>query len=810
MVVTRRILDEAGNPVGSPYPYINHNSQTEALSYLEPVLPDGLALDDIAYAFTYTTQSVQSHFQAVRDGLYGYGVQSHLSEEFPAEVDGLMELRDPAVFPDMDNPYIIWSEQWLDAFSSLYIDMFGQDPEEREFELFLEGHRYIDYQVIGYFDSPQLFEREGDDGQWLPLDEQSWPPDLDLVSAPARSERVYFTLTVPRKEVSVRGNGEPAPVVIIGHGYGGNRFNGMEVSGSFARHGLATLSIDNVSHGLSVSEEEESLATTLLTLEGLGPYAEATFSDRAYDQNNDGRIDSGADFWTSYLFHTRDVVRQSALDYMQLIRIFRTFDGEKTWSFDTGGATTIAGDFDGDGVVDVGGDASITMTGGSLGGMMSMLMGGIEPELDAIAPLIGGGGLGDLGIRSTQSGVREAFILRPMGPLYVGTIDDKTGAMSLEMIIPDINDTPGDLLFASVPDVEPGDSMVVANLTNGERGCGHVDAEGRVRVITESDPGDDLEVTLYIGDALVAGSQECAVVDDAIARAVVNTFEVQVEFQGEFTTAGSPLVAMSDGLALGRGDPGFRRFQGLGQLILDPGDPAVYARHTLEDPLTYAGTGTSTGTHVLQLTSIGDMAVPVAGGMTYARAVGLLEYQEVDPTYGVPDNQLLINTFTAEGVTVTKRYTDSTGEGVLIDVDNFSEGQDLWGEEGPRLDPPLRIGIGQTDALGGQSASLFMYPKTTGQHGPNSPGWCIDKLRGDCLAACEAAGTKTESEDCGCAEQTIFDDGQFFYNMAALYLVSGGQEIRTDTCMAFGDCEDFMDVPGRRLSPDTSDETGDW
>ena len=44
VVVTRRIFDLAGDPVGSPYPFINHVAQTDTLEPLLRHLPDGLAV----------------------------------------------------------------------------------------------------------------------------------------------------------------------------------------------------------------------------------------------------------------------------------------------------------------------------------------------------------------------------------------------------------------------------------------------------------------------------------------------------------------------------------------------------------------------------------------------------------------------------------------------------------------------------------------------------------------------------------------------------------------------------------------------
>ena len=797
VVVTRRLRDAQGRPVGSPYEHINHSAKTEALEPLLEVLPDGLDVDDIAFAFSYTTQSVESHFQAVRDGLYGYGIQAHLAEDFPPDVSALEPMRDEGShFPDMENPYVLWLEDWSAPFELIRTQLQGADTSSVENMQVVEASKYVDYFVIGRFESPQLFEREDREGNFLGFNDQSWPPDLDLVAAEARSETVYFFLSVPRREVSVRGQGQPAPVVILGHGYGGNRFDVASFGGYFARRGMATIAIDNVSHGLGVSPDERATAEFLLGSFGLNAFVEAAFSDRAFDQDGDDVPDSGADFWTAYLFHTRDVVRQSALDYMQLIRIMRAFDGDRKWLFDLNGdgERELAGDFDGDGVIDVGGNAMITMTGGSLGGMMTAVMGGLEPEISAVVTVVGGGGLGDLGIRSLQGGVREAFIMPVMGPLVVGTLDPDTGDLILEAVPPNINNRPPELHFATVPGVAVGDTLIAENLINGERGCGRVSEAGTVRAGVPSDRGDLHRVLIYDGDQLVLGNEECEVVHGAEPKATVDTFEIGVTYHHEDIPAGEPLRALADGLGLRKGHPDLRRFGALGQLVLDPGDPAVYARHMLADPMTYPGTGQTTGAHAVLVNTVGDMGVPAAGGMTMARSAGLLDYLEVNPAYGVPDNQMMIDTFTAEGVNTLQRFTDPDGNGVHMDVDNWSDGNDLW-PWAPRLEPPIRSHFDREDALGGRSGFTFFYGNPEGSHGTDSPGGMTDKARRSCEQACEG-------DDCGCDEVSVFDTGNFLFGLITTYLVSGGSEIVTDSCLADWTCQDVPDVPDERANPD--------
>ncbi len=779
VVVTRRLRDAAGEPVGSPFPFVNHESQTEALKRLPDVLPAGLKMSDVAFAFAYTTQSFSSHWVAVREGLYGEGVQAHLGRDFPADVAGVARVLDR----DVPNPHIVPAEVWKRPFGIINSQIRGIDANSDAIRNVNEAQDYVDYLAAWTFESPQLFERTDADGNPLPLDAQSWPPDLDRVAAKARRETVHVLMAVPRKEVSARGEGKPAPVVLLGHGYTGNRFDAATFGGWFARQGLATLSIDCVSHGLELDPDEEMLARTLLKGFGLEQFGNAVLTGRAFDQDADGRADSGADFWTAYLFHTRDVVRQCALDHMQLVRILRSFDGQRRWSFDLNGdgQPELAGDFDADGQVDFGGDGFIGMSGGSLGGIMSTVVGALEPNVQAIAPIAGGGGLGHIGLRSQQGGVREAVILRVMGPLYVATVDAATGTTAVETIVPSLNNTATRLL-GHVEGVRPGDTMIVENLVNGRRGCGYVDAEGRARAAVDSDRGDRTALRFYRGRQLVPGSTECELVAGATSVVTVDTFLEPVEFEGATIEKGTPLAALAEGLGERRASPGMRRFLALGQLVLDGGDPATYARHLLLEPLEYPRLGEKTGAHTLVVTTVGDMNVPASSGLTVGRAAGLIDYTKDDPRYGVPPNQVLLDNYVAEAVHTYGRFRDAAGEPVHIDVENFSGGDDPWGDTVPRLDPPLRLNFAATDRLGGRSAAIFPYAVPTGQHGFAAPGEMTDALREACRAAC------AEGDDCGCDTARGYDVGAFMFNMIGRFLATGGAELRDDACQSADAC----------------------
>ena len=827
VVVTKRILDENGDPVGSPFPYINHTDQTDELEPLREIVADlpYLSMDDIAHAFVYTVQSIDEPWIAVRQGLYGVGPQAHLAEEFPAEIGGFFPLKDPAVQPNFAdrNVYTLYYEDWKPALEEIVKGLLGGDENSEATRTLIESHRYIDYHVMGWYESPQLWERfeTDEDGNVLtdengvaiqrPLDEQSWPEDLDREPAPARGERVYFWLTIPRKEVSARKDGKPVPVLLLGHGYTSNRVGEtIAFAGLLAEFGIATLAIDNVSHGLSLPPDQMQQANILLSAFGLGPLVDALSQHRAYDVDGDGLADSGVDFWTTYLFHTRDMMRQSALDYMQLIRILRTFDGSRRWMFDLDedGQPELAGDFDGDGVLDVSAESPIYAMGGSLGGIMSTILGGVEPAVDAIVPIAGGGRLTDVGVRSRQGGVPEAVILRVMGPYFVLNLRDD-GVTEIAMHATFGNDL-AEMPLSEVGSVLPGDTIVAKNLDNGEVACAYMLPDdvpddgiaGRARVPLPMDEGDRLAVEFYRGPSLRLGSESCEIVSGAKPYRRVTNHIFPIEYGGKTIPPGE-LRAVTEGLGLRRTHPELRRFLAIGQMVLDPADPGVHARN-FRGGINYPELDEAVKTRALIVTTIGDMNVPASTGLTVARAAGFIDYRRVDERYddtpyaGASTNDVILQTYTAEAVNIFKRFTfsDDPSTGVHLDVENFSNGTDLWGPRLPRLDPPIRALRTYEELDDAFSGAIFVYSIPEGQHGFAQPGEQTDQKILEC-------GDGQFNDTCrDLWRGNVFDVGWFMFHTIGAFVTNPTSSPIGINCNTREQCNALAPPPDERAPGD--------
>ena len=795
VVLTTRLVGRDGQPVRSPWPAKHHASQVEAIRAGEGAIRGlGLTDADIAFVFTYTTGSTTRELEWIRGGLYGHGKMAYLAEEYPVE-----DFRIARVQSDPSQLYYLPGEDFVFVLSLLADDLIGSGPPA---EAATADAQYVAGVILGEFDTPNfLVDRDGISTEANPADEDEiFEIDPQTGASVRGVDRVTWWCVLP-KRTEAHGDG-PFKTIIYGHGYMSSRLEALAFGIRAARFGMACCGIDAFGHGLVLDDEKVDIGGTTYTVEevfteflpliapdlDLGAFAKALFDGRARDLDNDGVRDSGGDFWTADLFHTRDVVRQTLVDHMQFIRSLRSFDGERTWQYDTNGDGFggLAGDFDGDGKVDIGGPAdNYYMWGQSLGGIIAAALAGIEPSLVAAAPTAGAAGLIDVGVRSRQSGVPEAVFLPLLGPFVVANPVEGGSGVRLKFLVNRINDQ-SHHPFATVAEAEPGDRVEVHNLSNGEMAWAVVTADRRFRIAFPADAlsgserrpllgldaegvegpvefraterlGDRLEIRVYAGST------------DTVKR-VIDTFETPVELYGTLYPEGAPLVSIARGLGLRRNSPELRRMLTIAQMVLESGDPVSFAPH-YDVPLDVSyDTETTPGVNVLVIPTAGDMNVPVNTGVQIARAAGLIELEKANPAYagtqfeGMSDNRVLIETYTLEAIECLPRWRTAAGEPVLFDIDDLDHGANVFGE--PTLPsitggkaPALRITVNATHPQGGKHGMRMPLVQRTGTHGFDAP-----------------------------RPHEAYDINNYMNNLVHYYFYSGGREIPDDRCLEDSSC----------------------
>ena len=734
VVLTNRIKDAQGHPVRSPFPFVNHLVQTKSLGRLLPYLGkgklSGLALDSIAFAWTFTTQSTTRDLEAIRDGLYGKGPLGWMAQAVPATLEPVLYAddkigavsehpvhpvksykvpagQDPATWAL--NPYVVPLDQFHDALYRLG-DLIGVS-DKLDMQYLVDTYKFVDYFVIGSFVTPDLiddndvapadgtFRMNARSGQarlwhrpdgWKALETKALQAGFDAPVAAetallrtkaehATRDRVWFMLTVPKP---LNGHKAPFPVAIYGHGYTSQRTEMLGFAGNLAKQGIATVSIDSYGHGLGVNDTDRKVVEAIIGQYGFAPATKAILKGRARDLDNDGIPDSGGDFWVADTFHTRDVVRQSIVDWMQLVRVFRAFGTYQMGDINGDGKSDLAGDFNGDGVPDVGGPdtwagapnpgSDFFVWGQSLGGILASILPAVEPHVLAAAPTAGGSGLGDVGIRSEQGGVIQAVFLEVLGPIFAN--EPVAGGSHLFFDVQDVNSERRVQLTDTPVDLKPGDRVELWNTTlqaktaETKHDWAIVDAGGRFRLQVQMDNasfGEGSPVSaapIHVGACdpqtaagaaalLLKRQADCVQFKRLRAGApdlVIDTFPKDVVFQHRTLPKGSPLVALARGFGLKRGSPEFRRFFGIAQTVLEPGDPASYAPHFTKDLLPVRE-GNPAG--VLVVATTGDLNVPVNTGYSTARLAGAVPYV-YDPVkhaaWGRSPNDVLIQSKATE------------------------------------------------------------------------------------------------------------------------------------------------------------------
>lgn len=569
VVVTDRLhgteKDANGQPkaVESPFDYIHHPAQRAAAERAADWMnrkPEyygfqGSALDHVQFVFTFTTQPTVSDMFALRDGAYGKGKFGWIGNDYKPEIKLIKAV---GMVGAEDNDPVGWEtktdackEQGSKArniarmtpalkstLKDLASQVFGLDGPSTN--RLVAGYDNVAYIASGTINVPWLLGDINDVSAeaYIKMNQQTG-------EIPHSDTKVSFFLIVPKTTEKFK---PPFPVAFYGHGYTGAMAEGLGFAAELARHGVATIGLNAPGHGLELDKGMKSLATAFFGGACLHPFSDAFSLDRVRDLNGDGELknESGRDYWTAYLFHTRDVVRQAALEEVMVTRVFRQFDGKNAYDWG-GGSPQVAGDFDGDGVVDVGGpNGKYYAWGGSLGGILSSLAGAVDPYITATAPMAGGGSLTDVGLRSFQGGVVEAVDLRVMGPLVISVpaesrfdcaknaegkcktdpmtgqnviapkeMQTKTacdaGQMSVRWVAVDLNDDKEfEIACVSREDFAEGNDVIVGNMTNGEVRCANISVgrtaagtpvsdsgKGEFRVAIPTTIGDQITITAY-------------------------------------------------------------------------------------------------------------------------------------------------------------------------------------------------------------------------------------------------------------------------------------------------------------------------
>lgn len=812
VILTKRLAGENGEPVASPYdtPYQKQQQEVMELLLSGGILKKyGVTKNDVAFAWSFSTQSVTADFVAIRSGLYGYGTFKKLAQDFP--VDNTLTL-DPMKENGKDM-YLMEGNRLVN-FLKVGASFLGLGPGAAGFmKKLTKGFEQIDYIVSGTFTTPYFLENHSDIGFYS---EEVFHVNTRTGQYSAHPEQANFILCVPKATPQRK---PPFPVALIGHGYTMNRLMTLPICGLMAEEGFAALGMDAAGHGVGEMKGEiekflkDKNTAAMVKNAGFGPLLKALMHGRDKDINGDGIPDSGADYWTAYVFHSRDMARQTIIDHMQIVRILRSFDGKRTWNFSgVEGMGNLAGDFNGDGVVDLGGPGQyFGAMGISLGGIHTAILPAVEPAVKVSVPIVGGGGLVDLGIRSLQGGVPQGVTLRLMGPLLVDAPDEK-GNLWLTFQVTDINsDTK--MKAAKIKDLKEGDWVTVTNEAKNVERYAVVDAKKRFRIGIPADVGDPLTVVIYSGDKSAGKIKQ-----------KITKYEVDAGYQMQTYKAGTALVSPVEGFGMMRNTPEYRDFMLVAQTVLDPADPINYAPHYFLDPLDIQPEGKVLH-NVLLMPTVGDMNVPVNTGIALARAAGLLPvtweeavkkdyyygysktewndaknyeawlrkkmtWKEMNDAYkamGIPapatPNQVLLHYYVIEGLEKLKRFSEKSVTGgdcqsdsecrfqgtcknglcaipILADPDDLADGN--TGFNNPRIHPPLRI-IRKTKI--GISALRIPYGHPSGSHffNPFEPP--------------EYMGVKG-----------TFDLGQYTINQMTHYFVTGGKELYDDPCLAKGEC----------------------
>ncbi len=757
VVVTERVRGEDGEPVRSPWDYVHHLRQTEALRPLVEVMPNvGLTIDDVAFAWSFTTGEVTQELVEISRGLDGEGPLDWLADEYQPRINRahVLHSRDDQDPHELDVTALMEALELVgEAASPLIIDNYRAFGDRLVGGTFNTADFLVDKRYGGRDDSSEIFE-----------------VDLDAGTAVVAPREVAFTCILPKPHMSE----PPYDVVMWGHGYGSSRFEFATFVWAINRVGKAACSFDFPSHGVGLSTDEQEEYSLILDGLGLAEFLVHLNDSRARDLNNDGEQQSGGDQWSADAFHTRDQVRQAVVDWMTFTRALKGC-GVGTMARDGDGGTMMTCDWDDDGGPDIGGeDAKYYIAGGSLGGINASVAAGVMPEITAFIPVVSGAGLLDIGLRSNIGGALEAMVGRLVTPMFVGRPADD-GSLDIYQVVNSVTKMRS-LHIANVPagSWPAGGKVVVENITNDLRVEGYIPEDGRFRVHIAADGARAVEKreladipengAIGLNPYTVPGNEglgdlmrvrlQTADGEDVL---VIDEWQTTVLHEGVTMNIGTPLVAGSYGSGYIRATPEVRRVASLFSAILEPGDPIAYSPMHFLRPSEELG---GQAVNVLHMPHIGDNIVSINTGIAQARAMGLIDNATTDSRYGLSVDHWLIDRRVVHGIEERGPYVCANGQPCLFDADDLDGDIDPFDEPS---DEPLRATV---ETSRGVSGMRLGYPEQGGSHGVPLP----------------------DPED-------EFQPVVYLVSLVAGYVLFDGEYIPDEECMVDMSCEWMPPMP---------------
>ena len=698
VVLTKKLKgwDKNGRygPIQSPFAMINHDSQTESLTRALPSLAQvGVKTEDIAFAWTLTIGDLAKTFQSLRDGLYGNGPFGWLNAAVPNSFFAIDKMDIPfdgniTTYPP-DNPYptIAWDHDYVlqGEFLNRMIGLINTVQPG-----VADAFNYGDYALFGEMETADL--RNTPDRVWV-LNKQAGtvgqgqPDGSVTLGQTVKTQKVPFLLVVPKTTANHK---PPFPVLVYAHAAGSSRIEALLMADRLAQSGIATFSIDAVGHGPIFTSALEflgqnvglvrSLVGSLIfpdadtqfpptmtdgeafkAMEKNGFIAELATKGRAFDDNGDCVITNDEGYFSPNAFRLRDSMRQTAFDYLTAVRMLRALSQAKVPvpPKDPAHATAaelmpslLAGDFNCDGVLDIGGEFMMGqdgkpfasksvnadgsprlqpqpyfMMGISLGAVHTSLTAPLEPYIVAAAPNVPGAGLADVFLRTDLSEVAGPLMQKISGVMVVGCPmgADKQGNNHVRLSLNDDSNNCSRQTFSSYRDWNHGGICVDAP----------VDVSASYPVVLD---GGDLahlgEIAAPVGAIVrvtdvTAGSHAQGKVDPdggftvAIDADIGDALRVEIMGQDGNIVAHARMVSPYEGLAKARNTPDFRKFVQLAANVLEGADAITVADRVLMDPLPGRQPEWPV-TNMLMMLAIGDSTVVFSQGLALARTIGLM------------------------------------------------------------------------------------------------------------------------------------------------------------------------------------------